>query len=362
MEIDWTFDSCDAADEREIERYWENVQLELDAKVAELADPVSHLRIAVEKVDRESPETDGRDGNARWSIHAALHLPGTTLVAQGQARSHEEAIDRLLAGLADRIDRWEEIPASVVVRREGLTGIAELLDGWRAEGRSEAFLSFLLPVAAGLGPYIERELQLRESDGTFVAAEVSAYDIIDEVLLQAWERFAAREKSLAIDLWLMKLADEAIGRLSSRLAEGSIDDDISPARSEPNELDRDEWEEWIERVAYRETLAMGELLPAERRIDTWDEADWEVTQAALAELFTGLPREQRQAVILSVVYGYSAAQIADFQGRAAADAETDVAAGIAAVRRNGHKHEDFDLEEALTRQQMRSERQRRNGR
>jgi DNA-directed RNA polymerase specialized sigma24 family protein len=350
MKIDWTFDDCDDADEAQFEQEWQRVQIQLEGKLAEMPDPASHLRFAVVQGDE----------NPRWTIHAALHMPAVTLFAVGAAQSRREALDQLVAQLAQRIDQADDAPIQLLQRREGLEEITSLLGEWRAQGRSEAFLSFLLPIVTSLGPYIQRELQLRESEDTPAVAEVSAFDVMDDVLVAAWERYSQRDKRVSLDLWLTALADEVLDRLSDSPVSDSLDDELDTPLAESRQFLGDEWDEWIERVAYRESIAMGELLPGQPRIGAWDDMDWEEKQSHMAELLRGLDRQQRQAVVFNLVYGYSPAQIGDFQSRDVADVEVDIAQGINSMRHNFHRHEEDDWEEAFARQQLRSRRGRKS--
>ena len=66
----------------------------------------------------------------------------------------------------------------------------------------------------------------------------------------------------------------------------------------------------------------GESLPT----DAWDDADLEVKQENTARLLAGLPRQQRQALLLCAVHGFSEAEVADFQDRSQAEVGRDIEA------------------------------------
>ena len=177
MEIHWTYEGCDREDELRIERYWDRERIELQGKLAQLFDVPSELRMAVKGVDSAPP----------WEIHAALHLPGRTLVAQSTARTPEDSIDRILNGLAEEIDRQQDVPRSDIQRREGLEEMLPALKSWRSQGRSRSFMSFLAPVVGSLGPYAQHELRVRENEGMLTGEKISVPDVLNEVLVQGWE-------------------------------------------------------------------------------------------------------------------------------------------------------------------------------
>lgn len=318
MRIDWIYDGCDEHDVPEIERYWAKVQIELDGKLAELSDAASELRMAVERTDE----------NPTWEIHAALHLPGLTLVADGAGEQPEPALDAILHSLAQQIDEQESIPTRVAQRRAGLPEMERLLEGWHAEDRSQAFLSFLTPLVSSLWPYVQRELSVREGEETLIGEELDTSDVLDEVLVQAWEQFSQRDRQLPLDLWLVRLADEALDRLSQQVAEVSIDEE-SPAAGESRP---EEPEAWIEQVGYPETIEFSELLSDGPGIDSWDDLDLEAREAHLAELLGTLDRDQRQAFVLSAAHGFDPAEIADFQSRSLDSVLADIAQVTESIR------------------------------
>ena len=317
MRIDWTYDGCDEHDVPEIERYWAKVQIELDGKLAELSDAPSELRLAVERTE----------DNPLWEIQAALHLPGLTLVADGTGERPEPALDTILHSLAQQIDEQESIPTRITQRRAGLTGVEQLLEGWHAEDRSQAFLSFLNPLVSSLWSYVQHELSVREGEATLIGEELDVADVLDEVLLQAWEQFSQRDRKLPLDLWLVGLADAALDRLSQQVAEVSIDDETPTGDSRP-----DEPEAWIEQVGYPETIEFSELLSDGPGVASWDDLDLETRQAHLAELLGSLDRDQRQAFVLSAAHGFDPAEIADFQSRSRASVEEDIAEVTESIR------------------------------
>lgn len=327
LAIDWTFDGGNEFDEMQVDRQWKRWQVELEGKIAELELPASRLRVAVEPGDGDTP----------WTMHAALYLPGVTLAAEQQGAASAEAFERLMAALADQIDRVQDPPVFVSQQRLGLEGIAAVLERWQAENRSDAFLSYLVPALMTLWPYIERELQLREIERTPSAAEIIPHDVVNEVLVMSWERFAWRDRRLPLDLWLIRLADEAMEMLCPPESQASIDDSVPAPRDDLQAFHSDEWDEWIEEATYLESVRLAELLPGGEAVTDWDDELLDRRAGHLVRMLAPLPQDRRQALILHAVLGFNTAEIADFQDRSVADVEDDIATGIAELRRQAEE-------------------------
>jgi DNA-directed RNA polymerase specialized sigma24 family protein len=313
MEIYWEYSGCDVEDERQIESCWERIQLELEANLESLPDPASELRIAIDH-DDAAPE---------WQIHAALHLPGKTLAVEASARQIEQAMDDLLIGLAGAIDDLRDMPVTVTKRIEGLEAIVALLEHNHHRDRRDAFMSFLTPVVASLASYVDRELQLREIEGSLPSTELSTSDVLDEVLVQAWLQFDARSTELPLDVWILRLVDQAIERVCQDQTIESLDDELPVPSREPLFSQADYWQE---QATYPETIEVHELLAGPREGDAWDDVELEVKQMNVERLLAGMPREQRQALLLFAVHGFSEAEVADFQSRPKAEVRRDIRA------------------------------------
>ena len=116
---------------------------------------------------------------------------------------------------------------------------------------------------------------------------------------------------------------------------------------------------WVEQVSYPETIELSELLPDGPGIETWDSLDLDTKQTHLSQMLSALDRDQRQAFVLNLAHGFSLAEIADFQNRAAAEIEDDIARAKMSIRRWLADEETPDREEPFIRNDMRSQKRRR---
>jgi DNA-directed RNA polymerase specialized sigma24 family protein len=340
MQVDWTYYGCDEHDVPVWEEHWDRVRMELEAKIAELSDVPVELRFAV----------DQSDANPAWEIQAALHIPGHTIVASAEGQIPAKTLEAVLRELAAGIDEVQQCTFRPIHRRQGAHNVLPLLEAWRDQDKSKAFLSFVAPFVSALGPYVDQELRLREIDGTLAGEEVDSSDVLDEVLLLSWEEFARRKDDSALELWLFQLADRVIERLGQQMAAQSLDEESAGATDDSRMMDD---EAWVEHVSYPETIEIAELIPDGPGIETWDSLDIETKQTHLSTMLGQLERDQRQAFVLNVAHGFSIPEISDFQDRPVAEIESDIASATALLKRQIGDEESPDREEAYSRGDMR---------
>lgn len=342
----WSYYGCDQEDEANIQRLWETQGELVRGKASQVADAGGQLQLMVERSD-EAPI---------WTMQAVLHLPGATLTARGSAQTMEQSLEAMMNSLAEEIDRHQERPIQVVQRHQGLDGLDSLLRDLREKDRSEAFISLLFPVVASLGPYIRRELEVRQIQGKLPTTQTTPQEVLNEVILKAWEEFPQRKG--ALDLWLMRLADQALEQFGTESSEVSTDQQVAVPSTEPRQAQRDEW---VDQVSYFERMELGQLLPTGSEIDDWDQNKLEVSQQQLAELLGGMPWERRQALVLNTVFGFNTVEIADFQERSVAQVETDLAEGTSQIRHNFLVDETVGEEEPVEEEDVIRERKRQRG-
>ncbi len=335
MQIHWTCEGCDQDDETRLEQHWEQVQIELDGKVASLSDVASELRMAVYHDDAGPP----------WQIHAALHLPGQTLVAECRGRNAEEALNRILSELSDRIDRVEDANRPLPLLQRNSQELLPFLKQCRERQHSKAFFSFLVPVLDGLKPYVQQELQIRERDEE-LSNGITPADVLDETLLRAWDGFAECDASRRLDLWLIQIIDRVIQEAGDRFSGQSLEEEQVLPKGSWVGSDQDEW---VDQASYPSAIELAELLPGNGGVADWDALAVGIKQAHLAEILGDLPRERRQAFVLNVAHGYNLAEIADFQDREATAVKEDISQAIGAIRRAVTEERAPDVEERFDR-------------
>jgi DNA-directed RNA polymerase specialized sigma24 family protein/ribosome-associated translation inhibitor RaiA len=336
MPIHWTYDGCDEQDEFRIEEHWRSRSLELEGKFAALDDQPTELRIAVRQGE-DSPE---------WEVQAALHIDTRTLVAESSASKMERALDMVLHMLADKLDRLGEKPSSVTTRSEGSPDVIHLLRQAYQSGQSEIFLSTLAPLAGSVRAYARRELHMRELEDDLPGEQITVAEVLNEVMVRAWEQFPHRPETQAIALWLVGLVDAVLGQFDRPIGKESLDD----AREAPSSDTREAWrDEWIERVGEDETISLGDLVPGVESAEVWDDYTADEKHLRLADLAARLPRDCRQAFALHAADGFGIAEIADFQGRSEEAVLADIASARRAIKAHVEESQLDEIEESMQR-------------
>lgn len=335
MHIHWTYDGCDERDEYRIQDYWRSRSLELESKIAASDDEPTELRIAV--CQDEDP--------ALWEVQAALHVDTRTLAATATSNRIERALDKVLHTLAKKLDRLDEESTAVATDKEVSRDVIPLLRQARQSGQSEAFLSHLVPLVSSVQTYARRELQLRQIEDDLPAEQITVADVLNEVIVRAWEQFPRRPESRPIELWLVGLVDEVLRQPDRPIVNESLDEPEEAATGEIREAWRDEW---IERID-DETISAAELLPGVASADDWDGYAADGKHLKLAEMLAQLPRDRRQAFILHAANGFGADEIADFQDRSEEDVVADIALAKQSIEHHLKESELDDIEETMER-------------
>lgn len=335
MHFRWTYTGCNKAEEAQIAELWRSRQAELQAKVGRLEDQRSHLWVAVEHADANSPA---------WTMRAALLSSQELFASEQGADSVEDAMDLVVSELSQQVDETLDRPEAVRQERRGINGMTSILESLHSKRRSDAFFSFLMPLVRSLRRYAQREIRTRRLQGELPSEQLTVRDVLDEVLLQAWNEFGRRPRSLPLDLWLVQLIDQVIEVGTRRIADESLDDRQPEPSDEPQQSRTDEW---VELPTELETIELSRLLPGEPGIETWDELEVEVKQSHLDEIFSRLSRSQRQVLMLHAVEGFEKGMIADFQDRTEAEVDEDLAAARLILQRMARDVELPEIEEQL---------------
>jgi DNA-directed RNA polymerase specialized sigma24 family protein len=307
----------------------------LESKIAALEDEPTELRIAV--CLGEDPVV--------WEVRAALHVDTRTLDASSTSGKMERALDNVLHILAEKLDRLDEESTAVAPDNEASRDVIPLLRQARQSGQSQAFLSHLVPLVGSVQAYARRELHLRQIEDELPSEQITVADVLNEVIVRAWEQFPRRPETRSIELWLVGLVDEVLGRPDQPMANESLDEPEEAATGEIREAWQDEW---IERID-DETISAAELLPGVASIDDWDHYTADGKHLKLAEMLAQLPRDRRQAFILHAANGFDADEIADFQGRSEEVVLADIAMAKRAIEHHLKESELDEIEESLER-------------
>jgi DNA-directed RNA polymerase specialized sigma24 family protein len=340
METHWFFSGCDTEHETLVARCWDERLLELEGKLNALPAEPSELHVAVH-YDDDRP---------RWEVQMALHLPGTTLATDSAGDRVEEVFDRVLGALARQIDEQDEQPSAAELPAASAS-LVGLLRRNHSQGRSDAFCGLLEPALRRLTGYLENALGTLESEDGLPSEEVTVDDVLNEAMAHAWDRFGQYDRhgsdsqhpppeGQPLDQWLRELVDDVLRQSNRPLAQRSLDEEVGEPADDVEDPLRDAW---TESGGYQQTIELADMLTGHPGVDSWDRLSDAAKKSRVAESLDALPRDQRQALVLSLTEGYSVAQIADFQGRSAREVQQDIDTAQQALRRDV----DADVIEAL---------------
>jgi DNA-directed RNA polymerase specialized sigma24 family protein/ribosome-associated translation inhibitor RaiA len=320
MKIHWVFNDCSETVKAHMESYWEKKTTRLRRLLACYGSDLQDLRLTVYHHPQRS----------WYEVRAVLHLPTGTLVAEEQDKDPRAVLDRVADTLIYEIKRHKErirrdqAYRRKTRRRDELSAAGPLLQRDTEIGRREAFFTLLRPMLRSLHDHARRELKVLELEGSLPPGLVTAADLVDEVLNLAWQRFGTRPRRLPLDLWLIDLLHETLGRWAKEPPRLSLEDRARAGEAVPT--GDQEW--WAQLLGYEEPLTLGDLIPGYEGTEPWEELAAEEQRDRLLSVLGGLPANQRQAFLLNALEGYDLAEIAMLQDRP----ESEVAADIEAAR------------------------------
>lgn len=317
------FHGCSDQQKENLQSYWYQKVPRIEKLLARFPDDQRELRLTVTCKPK------------RYDVHAVLLLPTASLAAGASSQFGRQAIDAVVSKLVAEVRRHKEVIRHEdqyrrKQRRQELSRrAAAVLQPAAPRPDKETFFNLLNPVMARLEDHARHELLVVELQGRIGREQVTATDLLDEVILRAWDRFAQKEPTEPLEVWLTRLlhdvVDEQVGPVQAArsLHERASEDDFRgeagasaasddiPIREEPLILTFEEFlpdDEWAE--PWRQLAAV-------------DQMKW-----ALRQLGT-MSARQRRAFTLHLLEGWEPDEIAMVQGRTTEEVRED----IEAVRR-----------------------------
>ena len=280
--------------------------------------------------------------NSRHSFYearAVIRLPTGTLAAEASNVDPHVVLDRIADTLVAEVRRHKEkLRRDDIFKRKNrdradLTAAGPTLQRHVEGGQREDFFRLLLPHLEFLRDYARREIRILEREGTLHRGEVTVNDLLDQVLVLAWERFADRPRRLSLDLWLTDLLQEALEQWIKQehrphvSLEAKAEDVVPDAMPQEDEQD---W--WAELMGEEETLTLEDLSPGSDGTEIWESLEAQEQQDRLLSLLGKLPATQRQAFLLHAVEGNTTDEIAMLQDRPEGEVKADIDAARKRLR------------------------------
>ena len=329
MRVRWVFKDIASGDvKRRIRDYFNKKQHRIEKHLSRYPEDLRRLQVTVHYVGRP-PE--------RWEVRFVLQLPTGTLVADETRPGPEEAMDVALDELLRELRRHRELLRKDYTyrrrrqERAAFSTAAPLLERDVQSQRRAAFFDLLKPIIGVVRDHARRELDVLELEGLIPQGELSADDLVDDVLVRAWRLFPDRPTQVPLDLWLIELLHERFDALQHDFDRTTMSSQIEVADEHEDVLvdqdDPTEYEFWLERLFDEHVSdSFDELIPDESLHDVLDDLDGEERAERIKRAVAKLPPRQRRTLLLYATEGYDADEIAMAQNRPVAEVESDIAA------------------------------------
>ena len=298
--------------EREINQQTEKLKKRLQVFRPELV----HLRVIVE-------ENNAREG---FKVSADLKLPSGDMAARQTGDTASAAIktafDQLTEQLAKHKDhlraqwKWPRRrrvgrtrPQPQVPFESTLAAVATPTIS------SEDITSYVNANLDRLFLFVEREILYRENTGALQRDQVSAEEVVDEVIANALSDSNHRPEKVALEPWLYRLAVRAIDDIVHRNREPVTSVPLDQAARQESRLQQGTDETFLQFYQPDEAMANRDLI-ADSRTATPEASVYteEMVTMVEAALLKAKPQD-REAFLLYVVEGFTPDEIAVISDR-----------------------------------------------
>lgn len=298
--------------EREINLQTEKLKKRLQVFRPELV----HLRVTVE-------ENNAREG---FKVSADLKLPSGDMAARQTGDTASAAIktafDQLTEQLAKHKDhlraqwKWPRRRRVGRARPQPQVPFESTLAAVPAPTiSSEDITSYVNANLNRLFLFVEREILYRENTGALQRDQVSAEEVVDEVIANALSDSNHRPEKVTLEPWLYRLAMRAIDDIAHRNGEQVFSVPLEQAARQESRIQQGSDETFLQFHQPDEAVANQDLI-ADSRTATPEASVYteEMVTMVEAALLKAKPQD-REAFLLYVVEGFTPDEIAVISDR-----------------------------------------------
>jgi len=312
------FQNCSSWQKDVIRSYWSRKLAHLERLLQHFPEDQRELRLNV----RRRPD--------RFEVRVVLLLPTGTLVATSSAPMDNDAIDAAVNKLARELrrhrgllrhdDSWRRKRH----RNDTIRHAAVLLESDIREPDRETFFEMLRPLMARLSGHVHHELIMARMQGRIQRRQLTMEDIRDDVILRAWAQFKTKDPTEPTEVWLMRLAHEALDEQVPEVpVVVSIDDEIGEADSD-HAVETDELTDGQLLLEEPAAVTLDRILPDRRGSEPWQELDLQEQLQWVMMQLSALPHVERRAFTLHLLDGWDPDEIAMIQGRSPVEVREDI--------------------------------------
>lgn len=198
------------------------------AQAVQIEDEMEHLKPLIAKFPTRVLHVNLKfNANSdQYEVRLALVLPGQTFATGGVDTAWHPVLETAVHKLKRRVEHYKEDLENVTARRhhaadhdhpveptQQIDGHA-LLSAVEADQYSD-FRQLLSPFESSLRDRIGRWVQRYPQINAMIGESIFIADILEEVFLLAFERFAKRTPQLMLGPWLETLVDPAVQQIAS---------------------------------------------------------------------------------------------------------------------------------------------------
>jgi DNA-directed RNA polymerase specialized sigma24 family protein len=206
MAVDLTAQECPAELSEEVSQHWEQKQAQIEPLLQSWPKEQRKLHLNFSCRDKG------------YTASVILCLPTATLIARTDQPFAEPraAIDRVARLLMEKTVQHQHSLAEEKAQRRcrqrerDFTGAQADLAAVHEERDRHTFFYILRPLLSHLREHARRELRLANLEGEIPPGELTLDDILDELLVRAYDRWGQRPADLPVDQWLLALLHEIL--------------------------------------------------------------------------------------------------------------------------------------------------------
>lgn len=321
MNVRWTYRHCDLEKET-ASSYWQD-------KLPRLQRILSRFRRDQCRLDMTLYYHEARK---RWELRASLYLPTGLIVTNEEASDMHVVLDNVADELVRQIQRHKAKVRKEHLRRRRQRQLdhekaaAHSLRSDYETRRPAAFFELLKPLMSGVRNHAARELRILELEEVLPQGEVTVDDLVDDVLVTAWEYYGDHPPNTPTDVWLIGILHERLAELQRCYGDTKLSSPIERASAaEGADFDLDDLYYWLSQaIEPEEPMTLEDILTGEESGDWLRELEAKEQHQRILSYLQQLPKHERQAFMLFEVEGFELAEIAMVLDRSEPDVATDI--------------------------------------
>ncbi len=284
-------------------------------------------RVEVHLSDENSSQKSGeKDKRCVMEARLAGHQP---ITVSHQGSTVEQALEGAASTLEKTLKRTLRRKDSLSTRRararSEFTAVEPLLQRGAEIGNQEEFLTRLRPLMGHLRDHATRELRMLEANELLPRDQLTATDLLNEVMALAWLRSAGRPREMPLDLWLVNLLDETLDEkiepeLRMKKSLDQLADEVHSG--ELFQVDDQQW--WVWLLGEDEAITLGDAISSSDSTAAAEQLESRELKDRIHALVGAMPKAQRQAFVLHVLEVYELFEVAMLQDRPETEVQADI--------------------------------------